>query len=166
MKIRLASSITHDSIVDGPGLRTVIWTQGCNHNCLGCHNPETHPLNGGFETSTEEIIEKLKNIKLQKGITFSGGEPFIQPKACSEIARFCHSIGWDVWTYTGYTYEQLLNENNPLWNEFLEQIDVLIDGPFILEKKDLTLLYRGSSNQRIIDIKKSKKNNNIILWEE
>jgi anaerobic ribonucleoside-triphosphate reductase activating protein len=152
--------------VDGPGLRTVLWTQGCKHHCIGCHNPGTHPLDGGFETSTEEIMETLKTLKLQKGITFSGGEPFLQPEACAEIARFCHNLNWDVWVYTGYTYEEILANNNSLWNEFLEEIDVLIDGPFILEKKDFTLLYRGSSNQRIIDVNLSKKNNKIVFWEQ
>ncbi|NLM12323.1 MAG: anaerobic ribonucleoside-triphosphate reductase activating protein [Epulopiscium sp.] len=166
MKIRLASPLTRDSIVDGPGLRTVLWTQGCIHHCKGCHNPDTHPLNGGFETSTEEIIENLKTIKLQKGITISGGDPFLQPKACAEIARFCHTLHWDVWVYTGYTYEDILKKNDPLWNKFLEEIDVLVDGPFILEKKDLNLLFRGSSNQRIIDINLSKKNNKIVFWEQ
>jgi anaerobic ribonucleoside-triphosphate reductase activating protein len=166
MKIRLSSSLTRDSIVDGPGLRTVLWTQGCIHNCKGCHNPKTHPLDGGFESSTEEIIQNLEKIKLQKGITFSGGDPFIQPKPCMEIASFCHTINWDVWVFTGYTYEEIIKKNNPTWNEFLEEIDVLVDGPFIIEKKDLTLLYRGSSNQRIIDINMTKKNNKIILWEQ
>ncbi|NLK21769.1 MAG: anaerobic ribonucleoside-triphosphate reductase activating protein [Epulopiscium sp.] len=165
MKIQLSSPLTKDSIVDGPGLRTVLWTQGCIHHCKGCHNPKTHPLNGGFETTTEEIIKEIKTIKLQRGISFSGGDPFIQSEACYEIAKFCHFIGWDVWAYTGYTYEEILQANNPLWNKFLGQINVLIDGRFILKKKDLTLLYRGSSNQRLIDVYLSKKLNKAVFWK-
>lgn len=157
MKIRLASDLQQDSIVDGDGLRTVIWTQGCSHNCLGCHNPETHDFNGGFELDIEVLKEKLKNTKYQDGITLSGGDPFFQIPACLEIAKYCHTLNLNVWCYTGYTFEQLMmiSKKNTKVLEFLEQIDVLIDGRFDLSKKSLNVKFRGSTNQRIIDVKKS-----------
>ena len=165
MKIRLAGQIQQDSIVDGEGLRTVIWTQGCSHNCPGCHNPETHDFKGGFEVSIDDVKQKLKNLKYQDGITLSGGDPFFQAEACLEIAKFCHSIGLNVWCYTGYTMEYLLRqcekENN--LREFLENIDVLVDSPFILELKSYNVPFRGSSNQRIIDSKKSVEENKVCL---
>ena len=170
MFIRLSNEITKDSIVDGPGLRAVIWTQGCNHNCKGCHNPSTHDCKGGFLMDVQKIEETLKSLKLQKGITFSGGEPFEQPLACMEIAKFAKQLGLDVWCYTGYTFEKLTNEKDVNykegWKEFLAYIDVLVDGPFVIEKKNLLLRFRGSQNQRIIDVRKSFSNKTIILKEE
>lgn len=159
MKIRLAGDLQSDSIVDGEGLRTVIWTQGCSHNCLGCHNPETHDFNGGYEVDIEDLKQKIKNLKYQDGITLSGGDPFFQIPACLEIAKYCQSLGLNVWCYTGYTFEQLLNmaSSNELILDFLRQIDVLIDGRFILSQKSLNLKFRGSKNQRVLDVKKSLK---------
>lgn len=169
MKIRVASPLTFDSIVDGPGLRMVIWTQGCNHNCKGCHNPQTHILNGGYEIDTEEIINKIKTLKLQRGITLSGGEPFLQPEASEEIAKEAKKKGLDVWVYTGFDFEQLLDKNNDLYFKYLSllrQVDVLVDGKFIEAQKDISLKFRGSSNQRIIDVAKSLKSKKILLKEE
>lgn len=169
MKIRIASPITFDSIVDGPGLRMVIWTQGCIHNCEECHNPQTHSLRGGYEVDTKEIIDKLNKLKLQRGITLSGGEPFLQTEALEEIAKEAKGNNLDVWSYTGFTFEELLNDRNP--NRFknlnlLKHIDVLVDGKFEKNKKDIFLKFRGSSNQRIIDVKKTLKEKKIILAEE
>lgn len=157
MKIRLASDLQQDSIVDGDGLRTVIWTQGCSHNCLGCHNPETHDFSGGFELDIEDLKKKIKNTKYQDGVTLSGGDPFFQIPACLEIAKYCHTLNLNVWCYTGYTFEQLMtiSKKNTKVLEFLEQIDVLIDGRFDLSKKSLNVKFRGSTNQRIVDVKKS-----------
>ncbi len=159
MKIRLAGQIQQDSIVDGEGLRTVIWTQGCSHNCPGCHNPETHDFKGGFEVSIDDVKQKLKNLKYQDGITLSGGDPFFQAKACLEIAKYSHNLNLNVWCYTGFTFEQLmkLSKLKPIILDFLKQIDVLIDGRFILSEKSLNVKFRGSKNQRIIDVKKSLK---------
>lgn len=162
MNIRLASAIQLDSIVDGPGLRCVIWTQGCLHHCIGCHNPQTHDFLGGFETTTEHIIDKLSEIKLQKGITFSGGDPFEQAAACTEIAIAAHTLNLDVWAYTGYTFEHILQSDRKDFMNFLNAIDFLIDGPFILEQKSLCLKFRGSKNQRIINVKKSLETAEII----
>ena len=169
MKIRISSSTTYDSIVDGPGLRMVVWTQGCIHNCKECHNPQTHDLCGGYEVDTKDIISKIKTLKLQRGITLSGGEPFLQPEALEEIAKEAKSNNLDVWSYTGFTFEQLLDTKNP--DRFknlnlLKQIDILVDGKFELSKKDFTLKFRGSSNQRIIDVQKSLKYKKIMLVEE
>lgn len=169
MKLRIASPVICDSIVDGPGLRMVIWTQGCKHNCKGCHNPQTHDLNKGYYVDVEEIISQIKSLKLQRGITFSGGEPFLQPKPLAEIAVYAKKYNLDIWTYTGYTFEELVNINNPLYLDninLLKNIDILVDGRFDITKKDISLLFRGSYNQRIIDVKKSLKERKIILAEE
>lgn len=165
MKIRLAAYLQPDSIVDGEGIRTVIWTQGCKHRCPGCHNPQTHDMHGGAEIDIEEIKKEIKNLKNQDGITFSGGDPFYQPEACAELARYIHKLGMNVWTYTGFTFEKLLElaKTNKFIMDFLEEIDILIDGPFVLAKKNFDLLFRGSSNQRIIDVKKSLKQNEVII---
>ena len=106
MKIRVSGIIT-DSIVDGPGFRHVVFTQGCNHNCKGCHNPQTHDLNGGYFKEIDEIIEDIKNNPLLKGLTLSGGEPFLQPKECLMLAKKTKELGKDVLAYSGYTYEEL-----------------------------------------------------------
>ena len=108
LQIRLAGEITTDSIVDGEGIRSVIWTQGCTHNCKGCHNPETHSFNAGFLKDVSEVCEEIRKLEFQDGITLSGGDPLCQIEACAEIAKFCQSIGLNVWCYTGYTIESLL----------------------------------------------------------
>ena len=108
MKLRIASPVICDSIVDGPGLRMVVWTQGCKHNCKGCHNPQTHSLTEGYEVDTKEIIEKMASLRLQQGITFSGGEPFLQPAPLAEIAKEAKNMNLDVWSYTGFKFEELI----------------------------------------------------------
>lgn len=154
MKIRLSGPIEHDSIVNGDGLRAVIWTQGCPNHCLGCQNPETWDFMGGVEVDTEEIKSSLGSFTGQQGITFCGGEPFVQPEACKEIADWCRKeLGWDVWSFSGFTYEQIKKRGGSAW-EFLKSLDVLIDGPFILSKRDIiNYKFRGSSNQRILHLK-------------
>lgn len=169
MKLRLASELTYDSIVDGPGLRMVIWTQGCIHHCYKCHNPQTHKLDGGVIVDTDCIIEELKKLKLHRGITLSGGEPFLQPKALSLIAKSAQLENLDVWCYTGFKFEYLINKENPLYmynKALLQYIDVLVDGKFVYEKKNIDLKFRGSSNQRIIDVKNSLEKEEIILKYE
>lgn len=164
MKIRLATYLEPDSIVDGEGIRTVVWTQGCSHNCEGCHNPSTHDFKGGFEVDTDEIINDLNKIEFQRGITFSGGDPMFQAEACNAIAVAAKAKGLNVWCYTGFTFEELLNNLKTL--EFLKNIDVLVDGKFILKQRSLNLDFRGSKNQRIIDVPKSLKENKAILVEK
>lgn len=161
MKIRLATYLEPDSIVDGEGIRTVVWTQGCSHNCKGCHNPSTHDFKGGFEVDVDEIINDLNKIEFQRGITFSGGDPMFQAEACNAIAVAAKAQGLNVWCYTGFTFEELLNNAKTL--KFLKNIDVLVDGKFILKQRSLNLDFRGSKNQRIIDVPKSLKENKVVL---
>lgn len=165
MKIRLAAYLQPDSIVDGEGIRTVIWTQGCPHHCLGCHNPETHNVEGGALVDLEEVYKIIDSLEGQDGITFSGGDPFMQPKECSEIAKYARMKGYNIWVYTGYTWEQLLmlTESRVEILEFLKQIDILVDGKFELAKKDYKSVFRGSSNQRVIDVGESLKNKRAII---
>ena len=157
-----------DSIVDGEGIRTVIWTQGCSHKCPGCHNPQTHSFDDGFELDIEEVKEQIDALEGQDGITFSGGDPLYQVEACLEIAKYIKSKKMTIWCYTGFTYEGLisLSKNNPKIIEFLKTIDVLIDGPFMLEQKSLDCVFRGSKNQRIIDTRESLKNKKVCLVEK
>lgn len=154
MKIRIAG-IVDDSIVDGEGVRLTVFTQGCPHHCHGCHNPQTWNLTGGHEIDTEEIVQKLKANPLLSGITFSGGEPFLQPAPLTELAQAAHKLGLDVWSYTGFTLEEL--EKRTDMQQLLNEVDVLVDGPYVEALRDLTLRFRGSSNQRIIDLKELRK---------
>lgn len=164
-KIRLAYEVQNDSIVDGPGIRTVIWTQGCSHNCKGCHNPETHSFDGGKLYNISSIKKQIKDFSYNDGITFSGGDPMFQVDACLELARYAKSLGLNVWCYTGFTYEQLItmSKTNRTYREFLENIDILVDGKFELANRQLSLLYKGSTNQRIIDVKKSLESSMVVI---
>ena len=165
MKIRLASDkLLTDSIVDGEGLRAVLWTQGCSHNCKGCHNPETHSFEKGVLVDVEDIKSLIKELVLQDGITLSGGDPFFQPEAIKEIAKFAKQQGLTVWAYTGFTFEELVKYEKT--KDALKYIDVLVDGKFEIENRTLSLKFRGSTNQRVIDVKKSNKKNEIVLYEE
>ena len=161
MKIRLAAKCNIDSIVDGPGLRIVVWTQGCPHHCPFCHNPQTHDYMGGFEEDTDVIVALLDDIRLQSGITFSGGEPFEQVKPLIEIAKAAKKKKLNIWAYTGYLYEELLKKEDA--RELLEFIDVLVDGRFMNDLRHYQLKFKGSLNQRIIDVPASLKQNQVIL---
>lgn len=168
MKIRLAAPMTFDSIVDGPGLRTVLWTQGCLHRCKGCHNPQTHPLDGGIEVEQQEVIEQLQQAKLQRGLTISGGEPFLQAAALITIAEAARKLGLDVWAYTGFTWEQLHNSAAVDYYErlkLLSLIDVLVDGRYMQHKASVKLLFRGSANQRLIDVQQSLQAGKAVLLQ-
>ena len=164
MQIRLAADLQPDSIVDGEGVRTVLWTQGCPHNCKGCHNPGTHDFNAGELVDVADVIDALKEIKNQDGITLSGGDPVCQSDACYEISKVAHEMGLNVWCYTGFTYEKMLL--NPKHRKLLEEIDILVDGKFVLEEKSLDLHFRGSRNQRIIDVKRSLLEERVVLVEK
>ena len=151
-KIRLSGPLEHDNIVNGYGLRAVLWTQGCLSHYKGCQNPETWDLEGGFEVEIDEIKKRLSEFEGQAGLTFCGGEPFLQPEACKEIADYVRKeLGWNVWSFSGYTYEQIKKKGGAQW-EFLKSLDALIDGPFILEQRDLTCKFRGSRNQRLLHL--------------
>lgn len=165
MRISL-SGVTGDSIVDGPGLRLTIFTQGCLHHCPGCHNPQTHDPEGGSWADTEDILAAAAENPLLDGITLSGGDPFLQPVPCLALAEGAHKIGLNVWTYTGYTWEALWEENAPEKIALLKETDVLVDGPFLLAERSLELQFCGSRNQRLIDVKKSLAEDKVVLWEE
>jgi anaerobic ribonucleoside-triphosphate reductase activating protein len=166
MEIRLAADLQSDSIVDSPGIRTVIWTQGCPHNCLGCHNPSTHDFSLGELVDVSDVLDRIDDLSFQDGITFSGGDPMCQADACLEIAKYARGKGLNIWCYTGYTFEQLLIMGKAKKSiiEFLNNIDVLVDGKFMMEFKSLDCQYRGSTNQRLIDVKKSLESGSVVLW--
>jgi len=159
------SGITQESLVDGPGLRYVIFTQGCPHKCPHCHNPETWDADAGKEYSARQLIRLLKQQKKKKqGLTFSGGEPFAQAAELAEVALAARQIGWDVVTYTGYTYEELLENADEGVKALLSASDLLIDGRYIHKLRSMELPFRGSSNQRIIDLVQTREKGRIILW--
>ena len=166
--IRLAADLTIDSIVDGPGLRAVLWTQGCGHHCPGCQNEQTWDFNGGAEVPIDMVIDAIDELESQDGITFSGGDPMFQPEACNKIAKHCKEKGLNIWVYTGFTYEELMQlaKKKPIYLEFLNKIDVLVDGRFIMKERDLSLLFRGSRNQRLIDVPKTLASKKIVLFDE
>ncbi|MDR0832076.1 MAG: anaerobic ribonucleoside-triphosphate reductase activating protein [Bacillales bacterium] len=164
LKLKVAN-IVQDSTVDGPGFRVTIFTQGCLQRCLGCHNPLTQDLKGGIELTSLEVIEKCLNNPLARGITLSGGEPFLQSEALLEVIKGIKKVKphYDFIAYSGYLYEDLLKKEN--CRQLLDELDILIDGPFVLEQKDLLLWFRGSSNQRVIDLKKTKELGCIIEYD-
>lgn len=187
VSLRLAG-VVRESIVDGPGLRFAIFCQGCPHSCPKCHNQDTHDFSGGYDCDIQKIVNAIEENPLLSGVTFSGGEPSHQPVAFLEIAKKVKSLGLNIWMYSGYTLEELLsranstisdlnnmNENSSQTSEknkeqvalkgLLGLVDVLVDGKFINELKDLTLPFRGSRNQRIIDMAATKRHNKIILYE-
>ena len=148
--MRLSGPLERDNIVNGDGLRAVLWTQGCYRHCPGCQNPETWDFAGGVDVTLDDIKRQLRTFKGQSGITFCGGEPFEQPEECQELADWCRQeLGWNVWSFSGYTYEQLREIGGAKW-ELVKSLDALIDGPFILAERDLTLKFRGSRNQRLL----------------
>lgn len=164
MTIRLASDLQTDSIVDGPGIRTVIWTQGCSHGCPGCHNPGTHSMSGGVVVDVEDVKKALDEVQGQDGVTFSGGDPLYQIEPVIELAKYIKSKGLNIWIYSGFTYEEIISM--PRGKELLEIVDCLVDGKFELERRSLDLLFRGSENQRIIDTHESLKKGKVVLIEK
>jgi len=164
IKLRLAG-VVRESIVDGPGIRMTVFVQGCPHHCKGCHNQHTWDFDGGYEGSVGRIIEEAKKDKLLRGITLSGGEPFAQAEALTQLAIAAKEIGLNVFCYTGYTFEKLMeqSEEHPEYRALLEQCDWLVDGPFIEDQMSLMLHFRGSRNQRILDVPKSLLKGEAVL---
>ena len=160
-KIRIAGTVD-DSIVDGEGLRYTIFVQGCPRRCPGCHNPETQCFEGGRLADTAELLAEIAANPLLTGVTFSGGEPFMQPAPLVEIARACHSRGLSIWSYTGFTLQELHARHDTAVEALLSEVDVLVDGDYREEERDLTLMFRGSRNQRI-DMKASRKQKRLVL---
>lgn len=166
MIVRIAG-ISHESVSDGPGLRSVIFFQGCHHACPGCHNPQTWDVNGGEEIEVEDLIRRFRITPLLSGFTFSGGEPFLQPEAASCIAEYVKSKGLNLWVYTGYTWEALLTHlAEPGFQNLIRLADEIVEGPYRKELRDLSLPYRGSSNQRILLPEPSLKQRQAVLWSK
>ena len=163
MEIRLAG-LEPESIVDGPGYRFTVFVQGCPHNCPGCHNPQTHDFSGGHLADTDDVIAHLGKNPLVRGLTLSGGEPMMQPEPLYLIAKAAKEKGMNVWCYTGFTLEELLRENRADRMRLLSAVDVLVDGPFRSHERSLDLLYRGSKNQRLIDMPATLKSGTIRLY--
>lgn len=154
--------ILEDTMVDGPGFRTSIYCAGCRHQCPGCHNPQSWAFDGGREMTTEQIM-KIIEADPYANVTFSGGDPMYQASGFAELAREIHKrTNKDIWCYTGFTFESLIN---PEQRELLELLDVLVDGPFIENLRDTDLLFRGSSNQRLIDVQASLYKGKVVLWQ-
>ena len=148
------AGIINDSIVDGPGIRMTIFAQGCPHHCVGCHNPETWEFGCGTPMEEQRIVDIVRTNPLCRGVTFSGGEPFAQAEGFTTLAQLLKQHGYEVASYSGYTFEQLAN-GTEAQRALLSSIDVLIDGPFVQAQRSLEVAFRGSRNQRIIDVKKS-----------
>ncbi len=158
----------NDTIVDGPGLRFGVFVQGCSHKCKGCHNPESWSANAGVERTIDDVLREIHENALVHAVTLSGGEPFEQTCACAELACALRREGYNVWCYTGYLYEDLINRatRDECVKKLLENIDVLVDGPYIEKLNSYDISWRGSSNQRVIDIPKSMRAHEVILWKE
>lgn len=156
------SGIVSDSIVDGPGIRTTVFCQGCPHHCPGCQNPETWEFGCGTAMDTQTIVQIVKSNPLCRGVTFSGGEPFAQAEGFTELAQALKAQGYEVAAYSGYTFEQLL-AGTPGQKKLLQTIDVLIDGPYLAAERSLELSFRGSRNQRIINVAESLAKGEAVL---
>jgi anaerobic ribonucleoside-triphosphate reductase activating protein len=167
MKVRIAG-VTKESVVDGPGIRFVIYAQGCPHRCAGCHNPQTHSLEGGVGTELAELSKVISQTKLIRGVTFSGGEPFLQSQEFARLAETLKYKGYDLVTYSGFQFEEIMQMAvaNKHIKELLQLTDILIDGPYIASKIDLKLAFRGSQNQRLIDVPQSLIAGKPIEWED
>lgn len=164
--MRLAG-LVNDSIVDGPGIRMAVFAQGCPHGCQGCHNPDSWAFDGGQEADVEHIIQKIDKNPLLDGVTLSGGEPFAQAEAMAQIGRAAKQRGLNVVTFTGYRWEQLTAKDAPpQWQALLQTTDVLVDGPFVLAQRSLDLTFRGSKNQRIIDVPASLAAGELVLLQD
>lgn len=154
------AGIDEDAIADGPGLRCTLFVQGCRHHCPGCHNPQTHEFGIGTKMSVDALFERITANPILSGITFSGGDPMFQPGPLADLADRLHAHApYDIAIFTGFTFEALLKIGTPEQRRLLAACDVLIDGPFVQAQRDRNLRFRGSSNQRILDIRRSLEEN-------
>ena len=155
--------VVEGTSVDGPGLRTSIYLAGCRHHCPGCHNPESWNMGGGDDRTLDELMEVIAYNEAP--VTFSGGDPLAQPKPLAHLVkRIKHELGYNVWCYTGYTWEQV--KQQPQLMEAVKNIDVLVDSPFKIAERDTKLRFRGSHNQRLIDVQATLKNEKLTLWND
>ena len=160
------AGLVEDSIVDGDGFRFTIFVQGCKRRCPNCQNPETQPLEGGHEETLTALLQKIRQNPLLTGVTFSGGEPFLQCAPLATLAKEIHTMGLDIWSYSGYTLEELQARHDKATDDLLAEVDVLVDGQYIEELRDLTLHFRGSSNQRLIDLPRTRAAGRVVLWQD
>ena len=155
-------SIVEDTMVDGPGFRTSISCAGCRHRCEGCHNPQSWDFSGGHAMTTDEVMRVIEADPFAN-VTFSGGDPMYQPEGFAELARAIRErTRKTIWCYTGFTFEQLLS--NPRQRALVELVDVLVDGPFVKSLRDETLRFRGSRNQRLVDVRRSLEQGTVVEW--
>lgn len=163
----IVAGLVPESIVDGLGLRFTVFVQGCPHHCEGCHNPQTHPFEGGKALSAGEVFAHIEKNPLISGVTLSGGEPFCQAEALLELARLIKGKGLHLCAYSGYTLDELLKmgESQPPVRELLELCDVLIDGKFVLAERTLEKRFAGSRNQRVLDVRRSLREGEPVLQE-
>jgi anaerobic ribonucleoside-triphosphate reductase activating protein len=164
MKVTLAG-ITQESVTDGPGMRVTVFFQGCDHHCPGCHNPQTWDRLGGTTYDLDEVFGLIKDSPMIRGITLSGGEPFLQPEAAVLLAKEFRARGKDVWAYTGFLWDDLMKKDDPAVMDLINACDVLVDGPYRQAERVSGLYFRGSANQRIIAVKDSREQNRVIGWE-
>lgn len=155
--------LVQDSIVDGPGFRFSCFVQGCPHRCPGCHNPDSHDPGGGREMAVEEVAAQLLGNPMTDGLTLSGGEPFAQAEDCLALARAAHAHGLNVWSYSGWTFEHLRDRGSEAQRALLAELDVLVDGPFLLEERTLALPWRGSRNQRVVNVRASLEAGEAVI---
>ncbi len=165
MSVVRVNGIVAQSIVDGPGLRLTVFTQGCPHACIGCHNPQTHNPTAGFDVDTDHVLSAFKRNPLLAGVTFSGGEPILQAESLIPLAQAVVDMGKNCIIYSGFTFEELVGMHDKAVDELLSLCKLLIDGRFVLEQRDLTLTFRGSHNQRIINIPASLEQGRAVLAE-
>ncbi|MBQ9480475.1 MAG: anaerobic ribonucleoside-triphosphate reductase activating protein [Selenomonadaceae bacterium] len=169
LKVRIAG-LEEESYVDGEGIRYAIFVQGCPHHCEGCHNPQTFDFDGGRLIEIDELLDRIKGNALLSGVTLTGGEPLCQLRSLTELARAVQGMGLTVWCYTGFTFEELIGGVERYFSadevrEFLRHVDVLVDGPFVEARRDLSLAFRGSGNQRLIDVPKTLSGHEIVLLD-
>lgn len=155
--------LVQDSIVDGPGFRFTCFVQGCPHHCPGCHNPDSHDPAGGREMTVDEVAAQLLRNPLTDGLTLSGGDPFAQAEDCLALAKIAHAHGLNVWAWSGWTFEYLRDQGSQAQKDLLAGVDVLVDGPFLLEQRTLSLPWRGSRNQRVIDVPASLASGRVVV---
>lgn len=163
MVIRMCG-IEPESIVDGPGFRYVVFVQGCPHHCPACHNPQSHSFEDGYELTVRELYDDIKSNPHLKAVTFSGGEPFCQTEGLLELAKMLKADGFNLMSFSGYTLEELQSRKDAATDELLGLLDILVDGRYIDEQRNLTLLYRGSENQRLIDMNKTRATGVVTEW--
>jgi len=161
--LRIAGTIP-ESIVDGPGIRYVLFTQGCPHSCPGCHNPQTHDFAGGREVQVSDLLTDITRRSFVKTVTLSGGEPFCQPAPLAELAAALKEKGFHLMCYSGFTFEELLQKEDA--RPLLEQLDLLVDGRFVESRKNIELRFRGSDNQRVLDVPASLAAGSAVWCEK